>query len=57
MHFLFDEGTEYLLECIRMPFYRRERVEARSAKAIHAGQQPDEIIGAMIASLAPGTWP
>lgn len=52
MYFLFDEGAEYLLECIRMHGYRVQRVEARSAKAVHAGQSPQEIVEALAGSLA-----
>ena len=57
MFFLFDEGTDYLLECIRCRFYRTVRKEARSAKAVHTGLQPNEVIEAMIPNLAVGTWP
>jgi len=51
MYFLFDEGTEFLLECIRMHGYKIQRVEARSAKAIHAGQTPQETVEALADSL------
>lgn len=52
MYFLFDEGAEFLLECIRMHGYRIQRVEARSAKAIHAGETPQQTVEAMASSLA-----
>jgi len=52
MYFLFDEDTEFFLECIRMYGHRIQRVEARATKAIHAGQTPRETVEAMAPSLA-----
>ncbi len=52
MYFLFDEGAEYLLECIRMHGFKIQRVETRSAKAVHAGQSPQEVVEALVSALA-----
>jgi hypothetical protein len=52
MYFLFDEGAEFLLECIRMRGYKVERAEARSAKAIHAGETPQQTVEALASALA-----
>ncbi len=51
--FLFNDGVEYLLECATSRFFRKRRLEARSAKSAHAGLQPNEIVETMIPSLSP----
>jgi hypothetical protein len=52
MYFLFDEDTEFLLECIRMHGYKIQRVEVRALKAIHAGETPQQVVEAMAPSLS-----
>jgi hypothetical protein len=51
MLFLFDQGADYLLECLRFRGMRYERKAATSAKASHAGQSNEQIVQAMMAAL------
>jgi hypothetical protein len=54
VYFIFDDGADYYVEALCCPRFRVRRLEARSPKAAHVGQTNEQVVQALIPSLAPG---